>query len=437
MCIRDRVAAEHYTLGSIGQWGMQLGADLLAANDVPVAVFNGADGGKPASFFQRNAIDPEDTTTNYGRFLRRLREAGVAESALAIGWYQGEADLFVPDEHAVLVAALFDSWLDDLPSLSAIHLIQIHTGCRAGNDPELDLGVREVQRQISVERSEVTLVSTAALPDHDGCHYLPTGYAELGRQVALLTQRDVLGNLAPQGIDSPVAQSARYANPERTTIRVQFGTNDLITANGTNDFGVDDATVGVVSARGGAGYLDISLNAAPAPGSTLRYLGANAPFPVTEWGAALAAFDGLTIGDPLDSDLVTGCVATPQQVVWDAVDGVSKYQVRRNGAWVAASETNEFSIETAGDTFVIRYRFNGGLVNRLCVNDVVAALSCSVVGDELRWDPFDGVSRYQIRRDGSWLASTTATQHLTNTNDHDFVIRYRFDGATLDRPCVA
>lgn len=279
--------------GSIGQWGMQLGSDLLLANDVPIAILNGARGAKQASYFQRNDEQPLDSETNYGRFLNRVQQAGLHEAVRAIGWYQGESDRNVPAEHEVMVNALFDDWLDDFGALRTIHQMQIHQGCGGLTT----LPVREVQRSIALARAEVDLISTVALPEPIGCHFSPAGYVVLGQQVAHLYQRDVLGDRAPNGIDSPVATRADFVDSSATTIRVAFARGDeIVPMNDTSDFVLSDTNVTVTNVLAGIGYVDLVLDQAPTEGSTLSYIGLSAPFPTTLWGAGIAVFDGIEIG---------------------------------------------------------------------------------------------------------------------------------------------
>ncbi len=433
MSWNQAVAGNGYAVAEVGQWGLTLGAELVETTGVPVAIINGADGGKPASFFQRNDADPLDTDTNYGRFLQRLRAAGVDESAMVIGWYQGEADHLNAEGHRAGVNGLFDSWKLDLPALDTIHLIQIHNGCRARDVPEGDLDVREVQRQIALARDEVDLVSTVALPGHDGCHYTPDGYRALGVQIARLTERDVLGVAVPAGIDSPVAIAAKLATADGRVVRIRFDALDVIDPSGTTEFSISDGTQ-VLEVRGGPGHVDLVLAGTPAPDATVRYLGVAAPWPTTTWGAALAAFDGLAIEGQTPPPEVEGCIADGNGLRWEAVDGVDLFQIRRDGRWLASTTGTSYETTTAGADFVIRYRLAGVTVDVPCRDDVETP-ACEVLNGSLEWDPVGGVTEYQVRRDGRWLATTGGTTFITNTAGHDFVIRHRLAGQVVDVSC--
>ena len=76
----------------IGYWGMELGRRLVEAHKVPVCFINGAVGGSRIDQHQRNAADPEDTTTIYGRLLWRTRQAKLTHGIRGVLWHQGEND---------------------------------------------------------------------------------------------------------------------------------------------------------------------------------------------------------------------------------------------------------------------------------------------------------------------------------------------------------
>ena len=55
--------------GNTGQWGLVLAKKLIDELNIPIAIFNGAHGGQPISFFQRPANYESSTNSNYGRLL--------------------------------------------------------------------------------------------------------------------------------------------------------------------------------------------------------------------------------------------------------------------------------------------------------------------------------------------------------------------------------
>ena len=100
----------------IGQWGLVMANQIMTTNNVPLAVFNGAFGGQPISFFQRNNALHDDIATNYGRLLRRLQRARVAGSVRTLLYYQGESDGGNAAVWQAGYTALHSAWLEDYPS---------------------------------------------------------------------------------------------------------------------------------------------------------------------------------------------------------------------------------------------------------------------------------------------------------------------------------
>ena len=155
------------------------------------------------------------------------------------------------------------------------------------------------------------------------------------------------------------------------------------------------------------------------------------PPPVVNNGACVVAQDG-------------GSVA----LAWDDFD-VSTYQVRRDNRWVQAAR-NTLSATAPGsvdDTWEIRYRVAGEVIDIACSADggagaaapgpcVVSSVAGGVLVD---WQAIDGVSTYQVRPDGRWVAAVRdGTQFVVSrgTLDSEYVIRYRDNGRVIDIPCA-
>ena len=99
--------------GSVGQWAIRMGRQIVDKYKVPVALFNGAHGGQPISFFQRNDANPNDLTTNYGRLRQRLTAAGVISQVRGVLWYQGESDNDNAAVHIAGFTSLLQDWRSD------------------------------------------------------------------------------------------------------------------------------------------------------------------------------------------------------------------------------------------------------------------------------------------------------------------------------------
>ena len=285
-----------FDLGSVGEWGMQFGNDLFAATRVPVVVLNGAEGGEGAEFFQRNDADPFDTGTNYGRLLRRLDAAGLRDSPMSFAWYQGEADWRKPSNQVNFVNPLFDAWGQDMPELQHIYTMQIRNGCGSRDVADGDLAVRETQRQIAAGRPEVTLVSTSALPGHDGCHFSPEGYAELGSHLATLFQRDQFGTDFGAGVEGPRPVAIRFANNSRRTVEIILhDSDDVVLLNDTKEFSSSAKRRKITRMKATPGRIILRFNRPLPKRATLRYVGAELPVVTSSQGVGMVAFDNIAI----------------------------------------------------------------------------------------------------------------------------------------------
>ena len=76
----------------VGYWGIELARRLVEGQKIPICIINGAVGGTRIDVHQRNAGDPEDVTTIYGRLLWRVREARLTHGIRGVLWHQGEND---------------------------------------------------------------------------------------------------------------------------------------------------------------------------------------------------------------------------------------------------------------------------------------------------------------------------------------------------------
>lgn len=152
---------------------------------------------------------------------------------------------------------------------------------------------------------------------------------------------------------------------------------------------------------------------------------------------------GAVAGGPCSVSEVAGGI----RLDWDDF-GKARYAVRRNGGW-AATLTNGETTTVLGagsldDVWTIRYRDNGSTIDVACTGGEPPAPDgpCTVEpiagGVRIDWDGIAGVDRYQVRRNGSWLAGVDGV----TTYDDDggalgasYLVRYRQNGANVDIPC--
>jgi hypothetical protein len=258
--------------GSVGQWALRMGARLVEAHEIPIGILNGARGGMPIDFFQRNDAEPTDLATNYGRLLTRARNADLAASVRAMLWYQGEADGTDFQAHHDGFLALHADWAEDYPSLERVYVTQLRLGC----DNNV-IRTQEVQRQLADDFSEITVMSTNGIDGHDGCHYAyENGYRELGDRYAALLGRDLYGATPDADVQPPNPASARFASGgTQIVVTMRNAESELSCEDGAHaDFRIHDGGDSIVTGCTAIGHelvLDIAGDASTATG--INYLG--------------------------------------------------------------------------------------------------------------------------------------------------------------------
>jgi hypothetical protein len=274
--------------GSVGQWAIRMGRRIVDTYKVPVAIVQGAHGGQPISFFQRNDANPDDLTTNYGRLRTRLKAAGVIGSVRGVLWYQGESDNDNAPVHVAGFRALLADWRADFGSATRYYVNQVRTS-PCNNTTSINL--REAQRALG-DTDGVTLLSTTGLSGHDGCHYAYLGgYRDLGDHNFAVIARDLYGG-ASAGVSAPNPASVTASGSQ---LVVKLRTSDPLTvgAGSAADFRVEGsaATVSSVAYRAG-GSLVLTLSG-PATGVTAlmyqSHIGAG-PWITNATGTGLLAF---------------------------------------------------------------------------------------------------------------------------------------------------
>jgi hypothetical protein len=170
------------------------------------------------------------------------------------------------------------------------------------------------------------------------------------------------------------------------------------------------------------------------------------------------SFDWTVAADPDGGGGDDPCVAESQGgavvLQWEPIQGEDdKYQVRRNGAWLAVVDFDaELTFTDAnppqGATYTIRSREGGVNTDHTCVDNGdgggggVPVCTRSFDGDQvtLTWDAIPGENdNYQIRVNGSWGGNVRFDAGNTWTGAGDagdsFVVRSREGGVNTDLAC--
>ncbi len=206
----------------IGVWAYRLGKLISDSTGIPVCFING---GKIGSRIIDHLpfINHADINSIYGRLLYRAQKAKVTTSIKAIFWYQGESDVDTASlQYANRFNQLYFGWKQDFPGLSKIFVLQLRPGCMSGTTSQYHQQLRETLRNLPLTYNDVSLMTTTAIPNYDGCHFFVSGYNILAQQlynqlVASLYNKPVL-----TGINPPRIIKALYTNYSNTELSLVF-----------------------------------------------------------------------------------------------------------------------------------------------------------------------------------------------------------------------
>ena len=81
--------------------------------------------------------------------------------------------------------------------------------------------MQEIQRTLGDAYPDVTVMSTSAVPSHEGCHYYHVGYLETGNRMARLLGRD-LYHKAELNVEPPRIVAAQWTSPDQDSLLLTF-----------------------------------------------------------------------------------------------------------------------------------------------------------------------------------------------------------------------
>lgn len=262
----------------IGYWGVELGKMLIEKHKIPVCFINGAQGGTRVDQHQRNEADPTDVTTIYGRLLWRLQQAKLTHGVRAVLWHQGENDqgevgatgTFGWVNYKDYFIRMTASWKQDYPNIKHYYIHQIWPGACGSRSVENDR-LRERQRQLPGQFSNMSVMSTLGIRPGGGCHYLPEGYAAMARQLFPLVNKYNYGTESKGSVTAPNIQSVSYTSARKDEIKLVFDQNVKWDDEVALRFYLDDLSTDLI-AIGGTGRIITLKLARPSAAKNLSYV---------------------------------------------------------------------------------------------------------------------------------------------------------------------
>ena len=272
--------------GNTGQWGLVLAKKLVDELNIPIAIFNGAHGGQPISFFQAPTDYSSSTNSNYGRLYYRLIKNGLKNAVRGILWSQGEADSFTnglsTNQYKEAFINLKNSWEADFINLSNIYIFQTRD-CNCGTSSNGRLQIKEAQRLLALENEDIFIMPTAGITSHsDYCHFpFVNGYESFANRIYKPLTRDLYEYTYTEEIDAPMILTAALTNQQ--TLVVETSSADLMTnttntnlilSKVVNDFVLSNANgVAISSFQIQGSSILFNLNGDPGNSPSISFLG--------------------------------------------------------------------------------------------------------------------------------------------------------------------
>jgi hypothetical protein len=258
---------------------MELAKRLVENQKMPICILNGAVGGTRIDQHQRNAAVPDDVTTIYGRLLWRVRQAKLTHGIRGVIWHQGENDQgadgpsgkFGWEDYQQNFIDLAAGWKQDFPNVRRYYVFQIWPkACAMGIDGS-DNRLREVQRTLRRQFSNLEVMSTLGIKPPGGCHFPPAGYAEFARLICPLIERKDHGKTFADAITPPDLKNVTYADGKRDALVLEFDQPIVWIDSVANHIYLDGAKARIASGTASGKTLTLKL-AVPTQAQRITYL---------------------------------------------------------------------------------------------------------------------------------------------------------------------
>ncbi len=219
------VSTKSWNYWSAGLIGLEIQRQLIDKFQIPIGIINGSVGNKSIDELSiRDEKNHDNTSTIYGRLLRRAKIFKIDKNVRIIIWRQGESEALNPnykDDYEQKFDNLRNQLYEDFPSIKKIYTFQ--NNIYFGNNT-LAGNLREFQRNIKKKYEDCEVLSTIGNPSFDGLHYKLEGYQQNGLEVSRLIARDFLGSKDTLEIDAPNIKEA-FLNDKNDSIVLVFEKN--------------------------------------------------------------------------------------------------------------------------------------------------------------------------------------------------------------------
>lgn len=173
----------------IGLWGQKMAHQLIQQTQIPIAVINGASGGKSIielMYHTNNA----PLSTQYISLVERALKSGIKDKIRGFFWWQGESDgqpwaCRTLEDYNFYWNRLYNKIQTDLGIFEQTFLIQPQACVGYGSSPECMIQIQEAFRINAKNDPKIQLITTGhLLMLEDLCHFEHFAIEQIGADIS-------------------------------------------------------------------------------------------------------------------------------------------------------------------------------------------------------------------------------------------------------------
>jgi hypothetical protein len=211
--------------------------------------------------------------------LWRVQQARLTHGVRAILWHQGENDQgadgptggFGWETYRSYFIDLAGAWKEDYPNVQQFYVFQIWPKSCAMGIHGSDNRLRDVQRRLPADFSNLSVMSTLGVKPPGGCHFPAAGYAEFARLIQPLIEYQIYHRAIPGPVTPPNLTRASYSSGDRKQIVLQFDQNVVWNESLASQFFLDGEPKHVVQGVASGSQLVLTLKE-PSQARRITYL---------------------------------------------------------------------------------------------------------------------------------------------------------------------
>ena len=162
------------------------------------------------------------------------------------------------------------AWKEDYPNIQHYYIYQIWPGACGSRSVENDR-LRESQRRLPQQFSNMSIMSTLGIRPGGGCHHPPEGYAVMAQLMFPLVNQHNYGVTLQQSTSAPDIREVYYTTAGKDEMALVFDQDVTFELEAAGRFYLDGEDGKVVSGDVSGNILTLKL-AAPSAAKTVTYI---------------------------------------------------------------------------------------------------------------------------------------------------------------------